>query len=125
MTLVYVAVGGAMGAMLRYLATHAMHKCCGETFPYGTLAVNIAGSLAMGLLVGWLLQHPAHKDVLHPLLAVGVLGGFTTFSAFSYDAVQLMQRADILGVAIYLFTSIAGSLAALLIGLALTKAICA
>ena len=124
MTLIYVALGGAVGAMLRYLTGVFMLHRMGAHFPYGTLTVNIVGSLLMGLLMGYLLHHHAHKEVLHTLLAVGLLGGFTTFSAFSFDVMAMMQRGEMMSIAIYMFASIAGGIAAVLLGMILMRAVC-
>ena len=122
MTLIYVALGGAIGSVLRYLAGGFMLRAYGAVFPYGTLAVNVAGSFAMGLLAAWLLRVPDAHPALHPLLVVGVLGGFTTFSAFSLDTMALIQRGEILSAAVYVALSVGASLAALAAGFTLMKA---
>ena len=90
----------------------------GVAAPWGTLAVNVVGSLLMGLLIGLLA---ANQDTQRLLLGVGFLGGFTTFSAFSLDAVQLAQSGRVGLAAAYIGLSVAVSIAALLLGLLLAR----
>ena len=113
----YVAVGGGAGAWLRYLAGRAFPV---GGFPYATLGVNLIGSFAMGLLAGWLAHNGSESWRL--LLGVGVLGGFTTFSAFSLDIVTLAQRGSIGLAALYIAVSVAGGIAGIVAGLAMMKA---
>lgn len=117
-----VGAGGAVGSVLRYVTVSLAGRWLGLAFPYGTLAVNILGSFAMGLLVGLMaVMLPEKGRQLHLLLAVGVLGGFTTFSAFSLDAVSLLQRGETLSAALYILASVVLSLLALAGGMALMK----
>ncbi len=90
-TLLQVALGGAVGSMARYLTNVAVMRGLGPGFPWGTLIVNVFGSFLMGVLVVWLAEKGAMRHA--PLLMTGVLGGFTTFSAFSLDAVTLWDGA--------------------------------
>lgn len=114
-----VALGGAMGSVARYGVNRAAMSVFGPGFPVATLAVNVAGSFLMGLLVVVL----AHRgNMLAPLLMTGLLGGFTTFSAFSLDAVTLWERGQHATAAGYVAASIALSLAALVLGLAVARA---
>ncbi|HRD30041.1 MAG TPA: fluoride efflux transporter CrcB, partial [Caulobacter sp.] len=100
--LLLVAAGGATGAMLRYLTGIGATRALGTGWPWGTLTVNVVGGLAMGLLVGVLAQRGgADQERWRLLLGVGVLGGFTTFSAFSLDAMLLWQRGDAVGFLLY------------------------
>jgi len=117
MNLIYVAAGGALGSVCRYLMTQLCTRWCGYTFPYGTLLVNILGSLAMGMLIGWLAKTSTGFEPLRLLIGVGFLGGFTTFSAFSLDVVTLFERGEMLQVLLYLFASVTVSVLALLAGL--------
>lgn len=123
LALVYVAFGGAFGACLRYVATDFVARINTTSFPYGTLSVNIVGSLLMGVWLASVAVSPVlskAKD-LHLLLAVGVLGGFTTFSAFSFDLFQLVERGDYMQAAGYAIGSVLISLAALVAGMWLVK----
>ena len=116
-----VALGGAIGAVLRYQTGGAMARWLGPStaaaFPWATLTVNVAGSFAMGLLAGWLARHD-HGESWRLLLGVGVLGGFTTFSAFSLELLTLVERgAPGLALA-YALVSVAAGLAGLWLGVA-------
>ena len=115
-----VAVGGGLGAMLRYLVGHWTAANFGAGFPLGTWAVNIIGGLLMGLLVA-MLARAAEAEPLRLLLGVGVLGGFTTFSAFSLDLFTMINRGDIGLAAAYAVSSVAGGVVALMAGLYLGR----
>jgi len=86
-----IAAGGAIGALLRYWTSLAVHSRLGTGFPYGTLAVNILGSLLMGFLYIWLIERMAAGPALRAFLLIGVLGAFTTFSAFSMETLNLIE----------------------------------
>jgi CrcB protein len=86
-----IAAGGAIGALLRYWTSVAVHSRLGTTFPYGTLAVNVLGSLLMGFLYVWLIDRFAAGPALRAFLLIGVLGAFTTFSTFSMETLNLME----------------------------------
>jgi CrcB protein len=120
-----VALGGGAGAWLRFLAGRAAAAVAGpaaiSAFPWATLAVNLLGSLAMGLLAGVLARHGAHDEVWRLLLGVGVLGGFTTFSAFSLEIVLLAERGAIGLAALYAGVSLAGGVGGLIAGLAIAR----
>lgn len=116
-----VALGGALGASARYLVTGAMLRWLGDSFPYGTLAVNVAGSLVMGVLAGLAVRHAGFSAELRAFLLVGVLGGFTTFSAFSLDVIILMQRGASNLAVVYILGSVMVSVAALAAGLSLSR----
>ncbi len=115
-----VMTGGAIGAGLRHLVGRAALATFGPAFPYGTLIVNLAGGLAMGVLAGTVARL-ASGDWWRLLLGAGVLGGFTTFSAFSLDAVLMLERGAWLQMSVYVAVSVIGSLAALAAGLQLTR----
>lgn len=117
-TLIQVAIGGAIGASARYLAGLAAVRLFGAGFPWGTMFVNVAGSFAMGVLFIVLGQHSAR---LSPLLMTGLLGGFTTFSAFSLDAVKLFERGDTVLAAAYVAASVVLSIAALIAGITFAR----
>jgi len=117
--LLIVAGGGAIGAGGRHLVNQMMLRLLGPSFPWGTLFVNIVGSLAMGLLIGgvvrWMPVGSAQNARL--FLATGVLGGFTTFSAFSLDVAVLWQRGAVATAAGYVAVSVFASILALFFGL--------
>jgi CrcB protein len=120
--LLFVMVGGAVGSGARYLTGRAMLSLLGPDYPFGTLAVNLVGGLLMGVLVGVLARTSA-SETWRLLLAVGVLGGFTTFSAFSLDVVSLIERGAV-GVALgYVLVSVIGSIAAVFAGLSAVRAV--
>lgn len=120
--LLYVMVGGAVGSGARYLTGRAMLSLLRPDYPFGTLAVNLIGGLLMGVLVGVLARNTA-SETWRLLLGVGVLGGFTTFSAFSLDVVTMIERGAI-GVAFgYVLVSVIGSVAALFAGLSAVRAV--
>ena len=120
-TLIQVAVGGAVGATLRHLSGIAAARLMGHGFPWGTLFVNVLGSLLMGVLVVTLARHGDTR--FSPLLATGVLGGFTTFSAFSLDSLTLYERGDVVLAIAYVAATLVLSLAAIAAGLWMARAL--
>ena len=122
-TLGQVALGGALGASARYLTGVAAVRVMGHGFPWGTLVVNIAGSFLMGALVVVL----ARKGGTHlaPFLMTGILGGFTTFSAFSLDALTLWERGETAAAGLYVLASVIVSLAAIVAGMAAVRGVLA
>jgi CrcB protein len=120
--LVLVMAGGAAGAALRYLVGAWTLANLGPGLPFGTWAVNIVGGLAMGLLAGALARLSDGGEPLRLLLGVGVLGGFTTFSAFSLELVNMIVRGDVVLAAAYAVSSVAGSVVALYAGIMLARA---
>ena len=108
-----VFVGGGLGALCRFAATSFVGKSLGTKFPWGTMLVNIVGSLLMGLVIAWLARRSSGDAGLRLLLAIGFLGGFTTFSSFSLDAVFLYERGAFLAAAGYIAVSVAVSILAL------------
>jgi len=122
-TIVQVALGGAIGATGRFLAVGAAARLFGGGFPWGTLAVNVVGSFVMGWLVVMLGHLSATR--LSPFLLSGILGGFTTFSAFSLDTVNLIERGATGLAATYVLGSVCLSVAGLAAGLALARGVLA
>lgn len=122
MTLVYVAMGGAVGACLRFLITNLMTQICGRDFPYGTLTVNIFGSFIMGM--GYCLLSNAQLpggEHMRLFLMVGLLGALTTFSTFSLDTLQMMQQAQLLKALLNVTTNVVFCLVAVYVGQWLTQ----
>ena len=115
-----VALGGAIGAVLRYLTGIGLIRLFGHTpVPLGVLTVNVAGSFLMGLFI----VAAAQRGLTHlsPLVATGILGGFTTFSAFSLEAVTLYERGALGLAALYILANLTLSIAALFAGMALAR----
>lgn len=121
--LLLACAGGAIGAGLRHLVNIGAVRLFGLGFPWGTLAVNIVGSLLMGLLVEALALRFDVSQEIRVFLATGVLGGLTTFSAFSLDFAVLLQRGDQFEAAFYLIGSVSLAILALFAGLALGRMI--
>lgn len=116
-----VALGGAIGSVARYLVGKTALLLWGVNFPWGTLIVNVFGCFLMGLLAGLLSHYAELSQEVRSFLLIGVLGGFTTFSAFSLDLVTLYQRGAWMNAGLYLFASVALSIAALIGGMALIR----
>jgi CrcB protein len=112
----FVAAGGAIGAALRYLTNVGVMRLIGPGFPFGTVVVNVLGSFLMGLLVVVLAEKGGNKFA--PFLMTGVLGGFTTFSAYSLDAVTLYNRGEIVLAGAYVLGTVIVGIAALVAGMA-------
>ena len=119
-----VAAGGAVGACLRWLVVRWAGHVLGLAFPYGTLIVNVAGSLVMGVAAVIMMERfPGSWGRFSPFLMTGILGGFTTFSAFSLDALFLIERGRNLAAASYIGGSVALSILGLWAGLALARGV--
>jgi len=116
-----VFIGGGVGAALRHGVNLVMARWLGTAFPYATLAENVTGSLMMGLLVGYFAfggNVPQHWRLF---LTTGILGGYTTFSAFSLDTALLYERGEFWLAALYVIASVALSIGGLFAGLALVR----
>lgn len=116
-----VAAGGALGATLRHAVNQIALQALGADFPWGTLAVNILGSFIMGVFVGAFALFWDASQTLRLFLTVGVLGGFTTFSAFSLDSVVLLQRGQVIDAVSYILGSVILSLGGLVAGMMLVR----
>lgn len=115
--LLLVMLGGAIGAGLRFGAGLVAARRLGTDFPWGTWGVNLLGGLLAGLLIGFLLARGAGADPWRLFLGVGLLGGLTTFSAFSAETAYMLQRGEIGMATAYVGSSVAGSLILLFLGL--------
>ena len=116
MNLLLVMLGGAVGAGARHLVGRLTLALLGPGYPWGTLAVNLIGGLAMGLLAG-ILARGSWGEPMRLLLGVGILGGFTTFSAFSLDVMTMIERGQAAAAIGYVLVSVIGSVLALFAGL--------
>ncbi len=125
--LLFACAGGAIGAGARYLVGVGTVRLLGVAagFPWATLCVNIVGSFLMGLFIEVLALRAVGSPELRVFVAVGVLGGFTTFSAFSLEFVMLMQRKEALAAGLYAVSSVALSILALYLGLLLARQVLA
>jgi len=123
--IIFVMLGGAVGAAFRYQIGAAALRNLGPNFPWGTWIVNLLGGLLMGILAGALVKQftPEQGEPLRLLMGVGVLGGFTTFSAFSLETANMLIRGQIVLATAYAVSSVVGSVLFLLIGLYVMRAV--
>jgi fluoride exporter len=91
---IFIGLGGAIGSVLRYAAAHWLYRSIGDGFPYGTLAVNVVGCFFIGLLMALLEDRFLVQPNLRLFVTVGILGGFTTFSTFSFETIALVRSGD-------------------------------
>ncbi|PSJ65844.1 fluoride efflux transporter CrcB [Kumtagia ephedrae] len=118
-----VAIGGAIGASARHVVNIVSARLFGIGFPWGTLAVNVVGCFAMGVLIEVLARRFNASNELRLFIATGILGGFTTFSAFSLDFAVLWERGAAAAAVGYVLASVIGSLASVFLGLWLARSI--
>ena len=104
--LLAIAAGGGVGALLRYWVSTGTHALLGRGFPYGTLTVNVLGSLMMGFLYVWLLDRIVTGPVVRAFLLIGLLGGFTTFSTFSIESLNLIEAGHVLKALVNVLLSV-------------------
>ena len=121
MNYLIVFVGGGLGAALRHGVNVGMARLAGTAFPYATLFENVTGSLVMGLLAAYFAFKGDAAQSWRLFLTTGILGGYTTFSAFSLDAVLLYERGEWLLASVYVLTSVIAAIGGLVIGLALVR----
>ncbi|MEN8176839.1 MAG: fluoride efflux transporter CrcB [Pseudomonadota bacterium] len=111
-----IAVGGALGAVMRYWTSTTVHQWLGRDFPYGTLVVNVLGSLAIGALYVLLVERVTTAPELRALLLIGFLGAFTTFSTFSIETLQLLEEGAVLRASLNMAISVMACVAAAWLG---------
>lgn len=114
--LLAIAIGGSLGAVMRYLTSTSVHGLFGTEFPYGTLTVNVVGSLLMGFISILLLERFMLADFWRPIIIIGFLGAFTTFSTFSMETFNLIQTGEMAKAFINMFVNVSLCLGATWIG---------
>ncbi len=122
-TLMFIAVGGAFGAVMRFLSQATVYELFGKSFPYGTLFVNVTGSFLMGLLSIFLVEKFNLSAEWHLAILIGVLGSFTTFSAFSIETLVLFEQGDMFKAVTNILLSVFLCIAAVWAGAYLAKQI--
>lgn len=123
MNVVIIALGGALGAVSRFLMGNAVSKAMGSALPYGTFVINALGCFAMGLLMTLIVDRELLPAVWRLFLCVGFLGGFTTFSSFGYEALMLFAEGRLLAVLAYVGCSVGLGLLAAAAGVLCAKAV--
>lgn len=123
MNYLVVAAGGALGAIARFVVSLWATERLGATFPYGTFTVNVIGSFILGFFLTFSTERAAMPPELRAFLAVGFVGGFTTFSTFSWESTQLLLNGAVWHGALNILGSVATALVAVLAGIVLARAI--
>ena len=116
--LLYIAAGSAAGGMCRYLLTLLLQPRSPAAFPLGTFVVNVTGAVAIGFVLRWTLASPGVTPEMRALLTTGFLGGYTTFSTFSYETIALVEAGELRKAALYVAGSVVLSLLGTLLGMA-------
>ncbi len=119
--LLAIAIGGAVGSVLRFVVSTNVHRLMGKDFPYGTLTVNVLGSLLMGFLFIMLVERQISSVELRSGILFGVLGAFTTFSSFSFETLALMESGDWAKALVNVFVSVSCCLLATWVGLGIGR----
>ena len=123
MQIIAIAAGGALGALMRFWVSSAIYVVTGRAFPWGTLVVNVAGSLLMGFLYILLLERLTVGPEVRALLLIGFLGAFTTFSTFSLETLNLIEQADYFKALLNMLVSVLACVAAAWAGVLLARQI--
>ena len=121
MNIILVAIGGAIGALLRYAVMRFFVYFNIITFPYGTLVVNVVGSFIIGFLAFWLVNRYLHNEAIRVFLIIGVLGAFTTFSSFSLDTLHLFLEQRYVAVISYVLATVILCIIATFLGMLTVK----
>ena len=119
--LLYVALGSAIGGVSRYLLGGLVQRLLDTTFPAGTLLVNVTGSFLLGAIIRYALETPSLSPEVRAFLTIGVCGGYTTFSTFSYETMALLEDGEWARAGVYITASVILSLIATFLGLALAR----
>ncbi|MGD2119224.1 MAG: fluoride efflux transporter CrcB [Chromatiales bacterium] len=119
--LLAIAAGGAIGALSRFWVSTSVYQWLGKDFPYGTLVVNLVGSLVMGLLYVLLIERLASAPEVRALLLIGFLGSFTTFSTFSLETLSLLEQAELFKATLNIAVSVVSCLLAAWLGMLLAR----
>lgn len=117
--LIFVFIGGGLGSSLRFIISKYLNT--GHLLPYGTLLVNILGSLILGIILGFAIKYNNLNSPATLLLGAGFCGGFTTFSTFSFENYSLLRSGDYLGFSIYFFGSLILGILAIFIGILISR----
>ena len=121
-SLLIVGTGSFIGGAMRYLLSTLMKSVCGQGFPWGTLMINLLGCFLFGMLFAVFGKSSATDNTLYLLLTTGVCGGFTTFSTFANESVQMLQQGNTWGFVGYVATSVVAGLALIALGYGVAKA---
>lgn len=121
MQILAIAAGGAMGALLRFWVSGGVQGMTGRTFPYGTLTVNVLGSLLIGILYVVFNERVEVSPYWRALLMVGVLGAFTTFSTFSMETLELLEKGDVIKAAVNVLLNVTMCIAAAWVGVLIVR----
>jgi len=116
-----IAIGGAVGAVMRYWVSNGVYNIMGRDFPYGTLVVNVLGSFVMGILYVYLIERLAETSLLRAALIIGLLGAFTTFSTFSIETLQLIENGEYIKMALNIILSVVVCLIAVWLGVIMAR----
>ncbi len=122
-SLLIVGVGSFIGGAIRYLLSVFMKNLCGQGFPWGTLSVNLLGCFLFGIVFAIFSKSSSTDSTLYLLLTTGICGGFTTFSTFANESIQMLQHGNIFGFIAYVATSVIAGLALIALGYWIVKVI--
>ncbi|MEG1644081.1 MAG: fluoride efflux transporter CrcB [Bacteroidales bacterium] len=118
--LIYIAIGGGAGSVLRYAISKFITDSSGKLFPWGTMTVNLLGCLIVGLIIGWIMHHNI-SEALRLAMIIGFCGGFTTFSSFSVESLNLLRQGYTGLFCLYSGISLAGGLILVYVGIVITS----